>query len=174
MHILFLTWKDVQHPHAGGAEKVMYEYASGLVELGHTVTWFASSFAGAAGEEYRDGIHIIRRYTNHTIWIFAWLWYKEYKKSNPIDIIIDEAGGWPLLSPLYEREIPIFFFVHHIGDREFDAFPTPIGQVARWIYHGLFSIYRDIPTIAVSSSTRDELVHRFGYPMSNISIIENT
>lgn len=33
MHILFLTWKDVQHPHAGGAEKVMYEYASGLVKL---------------------------------------------------------------------------------------------------------------------------------------------
>lgn len=31
MNILFLTWKDIKHPHAGGAEKVMYEYAHGLV-----------------------------------------------------------------------------------------------------------------------------------------------
>lgn len=174
MHILFLTWKDIKHPHAGGAEKVMYEYASGLVKLWHTVTWFASSYSGAQSTEIIDGIQIIRKYTNHTIWMFAWIWYRKFRKVNHIDIIIDEAGGWPLLSPLYEKNIPIFFFIHHIGDREFDAFMTPIGQLARFVYRMLFQIYRKIPTITVSKSTCDELIGAFWYSSENISVIENT
>ena len=31
MHILFLTWRDPTHPHAGGAERVMYQYARSLI-----------------------------------------------------------------------------------------------------------------------------------------------
>ncbi len=31
-HVLFLTWKDIWHPHAGGAELVMHEYAKGLAK----------------------------------------------------------------------------------------------------------------------------------------------
>lgn len=174
MHILFLTWKDIKHPHAGGAEKVMYEYASGLIKLWHTVTWFASSFSGAKSEEMIDDIQIIRKYANHTIWMFAWIWYREFKKAHQIDIIIDEAGGWPLLSPLYEKRIPIYFFAHHIGDREFDAFPTPVGQLARLTYKTLFRVYKKTPTIAVSNSTREELIADFWYISENISVIENT
>ncbi len=174
MNILFLTWKDIRHPHAGGAEKVMYEYASGLVKRWHTVTWLASSYSGALPTEMIDGIRAIRRYTNHTIWMLAWWWYRQYKKENKIDVIIDEAGGWPLLSPIYEKNIPIYFFVHHIWDREFDAFPTPIGQLARLVYRTLFRIYTHIPTIVVSNSTRDDLVHDLWFDEGSISVIENT
>jgi glycosyltransferase involved in cell wall biosynthesis len=169
-HILFLTWKDIRHPHAGGAERVIYEYASRLARDGYRVTWFASAFPGAQPEETIDGINIIRRYNNHTIWMRAHSWYKQFKREDQIDIIIDEAGGWPLLSPLYEREVPIFFFVH----QEFDAFLWPIGSLAKRAYRYFISLYRHTPTITVSDSTRDELVHDFGFSPETITVIDNT
>ena len=174
MNILFLTWKDVRHPHAGGAERVMLEYAKWLVSRGHEVTWFASSFPGGEDEAIIDGIKIIRRYTQHTIWMGAWWWYRTYKKDHPIDIIIDEAGGWPLLSPLYEKDTPLFFFIHHIPEKEFDIVPFPFSWVIRWMYHMMIRCYRNTPTITVSSSTRDELIHDFRFHPSSIFIIENT
>jgi len=88
-------------------------------------------------------------------------WYKEFKRDNTIDIIIDEAGGWPLLSPLYEKHIPIYFFAHHIGDKEFDVYPWPIGTLARSVYRYMIGLYRHTPTIAVSGSTREELIDEF-------------
>jgi glycosyltransferase involved in cell wall biosynthesis len=180
MHILFLTWKDIRHPHAGGAEKVMYEYASGLVKRWHTVTWFASSFSDAEPEEMIDGIRVIRRYTNHTIWMRAHSWYKEYKKNNTIDIIIDEAGGWPLLSPLYEKDITIYFFVHHIGDKEFDrnrdfSILSPlVWKIAKRVYLKSIELYKNTRSIAVSESTKQELIDRFHFDPTRLSVIENT
>jgi Glycosyltransferase Family 4 len=112
----------------------MLEYARGLASQGHQVTWFASAFSGADLEEKYEGIRIIRQYSNHTIWLFAWLWYRNYKKTNPVDIILDEAGGWPLLSPFFEKNIPIYFFIHHIGEKEFSAYPFPVSALSRWIY----------------------------------------
>lgn len=172
-HILFLTWKDLRHRHAGGAEAVMSEYAKGLVENGYRVTWFASSAAGAPSEEVIDGIRIVRKHSQHTVWMFAWLWYRGFIKREKVDLVIDEAGGWPLLSPLFMASVPVLFFVHHVGDREFDAFPGVVGHVAKWAYHRMFGLYRNVPTIAVSGSTKLELVERFGFPPENVTVLEN-
>lgn len=180
MNILFLTWKDIRHPHAGGAERVIYEYASRLIKRWHTVTWFASSFVWSKSEEIIDGIEIIRRYTANTIWMRAHRWYREYKKLHTIDVIIDEAGGWPLLSPLYEKEIPIFLFAHHIGDKEFDyntdfSVLSPIVRsIAKWVYLKTFSVYKHTKAITVSKSTKNELIERFLHIPKNITVIENT
>jgi hypothetical protein len=56
----------------------------------------------------------VRKYSINTIYFFAWKWYKEFIKTHPVDIIIDEAGGIPLLSPLYAKNTPIYFLIHHI------------------------------------------------------------
>lgn len=174
MHILFLTWKDIKHPHTWWAEQVMLEYARGLIQLGHSVTWFASSFAWAIPEEEYKWIRIIRKYTNHTIWMLAWMWYKKYSKNTTIDIIIDEAWGWPLLSPLYEKKVPIYFFVHHIAENEFNIAPYPLNRVIRWCYDKMISIYKGTKTIAVSQSTKDELIQDFEFNPQKVIVIDNT
>lgn len=114
MHILFLTWKDIRHPRAGGAERVVLEYARRLVQDGHTVSWLGSGFQNALPYEEIEGIHVYRKYHIYTIYFLAWIWYRRFTRENPVDIIIDEAGGVPLLSPLYEKKVPIFFLIHHI------------------------------------------------------------
>jgi len=171
-HILFLTWKDIKHPRAGWAERVIFEYAVRLVQDGHRVTWFGSSFDGAVESEIIEWIRIIRKYSINTIYFLAWKWYKEFKKNNPVDIIIDEAGGIPLISPLYEKHIPIYFFIHHIGDHEYKtAFPFPLNWMFIRFVFWTFSLYKHIPTITVSNSTANELREQHWF--TNISVVEN-
>lgn len=38
MRILWLNWKDIRHPEAGGAEVYTHEIAKRLVEKGYEVT----------------------------------------------------------------------------------------------------------------------------------------
>jgi glycosyltransferase involved in cell wall biosynthesis len=135
------------------------------------VTWFASSAAGHPEEEVIDGIRILRKYSQHTVWLMAWHWYRKFRKSNRPDLIIDEAGGWPLLSPWYEKHVPLLFFAHHVGDREFDAYPWIVGKLAKWWYRKTFSFYRKIPTVTISESTKAELVKDFRFPAENVTVI---
>lgn len=172
-HILFLTWKDIKHTRKWWAEVVMYEYAKRLVEDGHRVTWFASDCETTSCSETLDGIEIIRKYSLWSIYFFAWIWYKSWRRrwNNP-DIIIDEAGWIPLLSPLYEKHIPIYFFIHHIWESEWDkAFIYPCNLVFKKAMFWIIALYSRLPTITVSNSTKQELIERFSF--QNVSVIEN-
>jgi hypothetical protein len=63
---------------------------------------------------------------------------------------------------LYIKNIPIVFFIHHVGDREWDeAFPFPINKLVKFAFFNLLKKYRKVPTITVSDSTKQELVERF-------------
>lgn len=173
MKILFLTWKDSKHPFAGGAEKVIHEYAKGLVKLGHQVSWFAYSFPGASEKDSYDGIDIIRKFSlKSAYFLFPW-WYKKHLQGK-FDVIIDEAGGLPLLSPWYEKKTPIVFFAHHIGDKERNyAYPRPLSSIGKWVYRQFFKPYKNYPTITVSQSTKSELVEKFSFDPEKIQVIEN-
>lgn len=148
------------------------EYAKRLVCEWHTVTWFASWFDGALTEESIDGINIIRKFSINSIYFLAWKWYKEFNQNNTIDIIIDEAGWIPLLSPLYEKNIPIYFFIHHIGEKEYDDFMFfPFNTLLKKFVFWSFNQYKHLPTITVSNSTKQELEEKFNF--KNVHVIEN-
>lgn len=174
MNIVFLTWKDIKHPAKWWAEIVLYNYMIRLVKLWHNITWFASDFKWSkCQEEVIEWIKIIRRYSIYSIYFLAWIWYKKFIKHNKVDIVIDEAWWIPLLSPLFIRNKPIIFFIHHIGDKEWDyKFPFPLNKIGKFIYILFFKLYRRYPTITVSDSTRDELVSLW-FHEDNISVISN-
>lgn len=173
MKILFLTWKDIKHPFAWGAEKVMHEYAKGLVELWHKVTWFWYSFKWAKEKENIDWINIIRKFTLKTAYFLFPIYYKKHLKWK-YDIIIDEAWWLPFLSPNFEKDIPIIFFAHHIWDKEWNYnYPFPLNKIWKQIYYWLFKQYKDNKTITVSNSTKEELISKFWYKEQNIKVIEN-
>lgn len=173
MKILFLTWKDIKHPFAGWAEKVMHEYAKWLVKKWHQVTWFWYNFKNALEKETIDWIEIIRKFSLYSSYFLFPSYYKKYLAWK-YDIIIDEAWGLPLLSPKFEKNIPIIFFAHHIWDKEWDYnYPFPLNKIWKQIYFWLFKQYKNNKTITVSNSTKEELIQKFWFKEKNICVIEN-
>lgn len=173
MKILFLTWKDIAHPFAWWAEQVMYEYAKWLVKRWHQVTRFWYAFQDCKTEEMIDGIQIIRKFSLSTSFFCFPRYYKEHFAWK-YDVIVDEAGWLPLLSPRYEKHIPILFFIHHVADQELSyRFRFPFSFLAKHFYRRVLKQYRNTPTITVSSSTREEMIKDFGFDEKKTHVIES-
>jgi hypothetical protein len=109
MTILILNWKDIKHPHAGGAEMLTHELAKRLVAKGHNVFLFVSHFTGGKHKEVIDGISIIRegkpdlRAFHNSVHYKAYNYYQKHFKGK-IDVVIDEPHGMPFFSKFYVRE----------------------------------------------------------------------
>src|SRR5579883_455916 len=87
MDILILNWKDIKNPAKGGAEVIAFEFAKRLVRDGHSVTFFSRSFKNAKPDEILDGVRIIRRGNLLSVYLKAYLYYKNLKKKP--DKVID-------------------------------------------------------------------------------------
>ncbi len=61
LRILWLNWRDIRNPNAGGAEVFTHEVAKRHVGRGCGVTLFTSMFPGAEREEELDGVEVVRR-----------------------------------------------------------------------------------------------------------------
>src|SRR5476649_2456675 len=111
MKILWFTFKDLDHPLAGGAEVINQELAKRLVKDGHEVTFIVGGFKGGAAEvKHRDGYKIIRLGNRFTVYLQA---YRYYKKNliGWADLAIDEINTVPFFLKLYVKE-PNIIFAH--------------------------------------------------------------
>lgn len=169
MKLLWFTWKDRQHPLAGGAEVVNEELAKRLAADGHEVVFLVGGFKGGEKEITRDGFKIIRVGNRVTVY---WEAYKYYKKNlhGWADKIIDEVNTIPFFAGFYAKE-PVMLFVHQLC-REIwfyeMVFPLSlIGYLAEPVYLWLL---RKLPVITVSQSSKNDLV-RFGFNPEKIGII---
>ena len=157
MKILWLNWRDIKNPEAGGAEIYTHEIAKRLVEKGHSITLFTSEFKGCKKEEEIDGVKIIRSGGKYTVYKRAKNFCK--RNSKKYDIIIDEINTRPFLTPKFVDKRKIIALIHQLA-KEFWFYETPfpisiIGYYfleKRWLRR-----YVDVPTITVSDSTKKDL-----------------
>ena len=61
LRVLILTWRDGDHPEAGGAEVYVERTAQELTARGHAVTVFSAAFPGAPSVTRRGPVTITRR-----------------------------------------------------------------------------------------------------------------
>jgi glycosyltransferase involved in cell wall biosynthesis len=157
-HVLVLNERDLQHPRAGGAEVHCFEVCRRLVARGDRVTLFATRFEGAAAEEMVDGVRVIRFGNPLTYYAQVPLAYARLRRREPLDVVIEDLNKFPYFACLWVRD-PVVVFVHHLwGVTAFRQVAAPIALavfVAEWLVKRL---YRRIPVIAVSPSTRAELL----------------
>ncbi|MCM8781702.1 MAG: glycosyltransferase family 4 protein [Candidatus Omnitrophica bacterium] len=157
MKILILSWRDIRSPFSGGAEVFTFEVARRWVACGEEVTWFSSGFKSSPEEEIIDGIKIIRRGNERTVHDQAFKHYHKFFKGK-FDLVIDEINTIPFFTPLYIKEKKfalIFQLARKVWFYE-TYFPLSlIGFLAECIY---LKIYRNIPTITISESTKQDLL----------------
>lgn len=154
MNILWLSWRDIENPKAGGAEKVAIEVTKRLARNNHQVTIFTSSFPNAKKKERFAGVNIIRQGNQLTCRLWAYLYYR---KNKDFDVLVDEINTIPFFSIFYARK-KVITLIHQLA-REYWFFLTIwplniLGFLAESFY---LKFYDKVPTLVISNSTKNDL-----------------
>jgi len=171
MEIVVLNWRDLASPQTGGAEVHLHEVFARLASRGHRVLLISTKYPGLSKHENIRGLDVLRVGTpvcsNVAI---PWSARQICRQWRP-DIVVDCLNKLPFFAPMFVP-CPVVGIVHHLpGKSAFHEvlFPVAAGicLCERLIPH----VYADTPIIAISRSTRDDLVLR-GLTPTNISVIE--
>ncbi len=168
MRILFLNWRDIKNPQAGGAEVVTHELAKALAERGDRVDFFAASFPGAPGHEKIDGIDIYRGGSRYTVPGHA---YRFYKNNKPFDLVIDQCNTNQFFTFFYVPKKQRLFFIHQLTRQIwFYQLAFPLNLIG-YLFEPIFIfLHRKSLTITVSRSTKQGLID-MGLNPKNVFII---
>jgi glycosyltransferase involved in cell wall biosynthesis len=173
MKILIISWRDIKHPWAGGSEVNLHEMAKYWVKWGHEVTLLcAKRYSGgqASSRGVIDGIDIVRVGGRYSLYILAPLYYLS-KLRGKYDFIVDVENGIPFFTPLFCKTSKCCIVNHVHKEVFFTELRFPLSWIGYFIETRVFPIlYRHIPVVALSSTTKNDLVS-IGFNPGNIMII---
>lgn len=159
MRILFLNWRDIRNPEAGGAEVVTHEIGKRWVAQGHEVTLYTSGYPGAPKTEIVDGVRI-RRMGRLRKGTFHLRVQRELARLNGFDVVIDEINTVPFFTPLWKRLPPCVALIHQLAADVWDAeLPAPLAALGKRLEPRMLGLYEDVPVVTVSESTREDLLN---------------
>lgn len=164
MRVLFLSWRDLAHPQAGGSELVVDRLAVGLEERGHEVALLCGGPTG------RRPYRVVKSGSTYTQYIRAPLAY--LRRFRGWDLLVDVENGIPFFAPLWRRH-PTVCLVHHVHvDQWALYFPRPVASIGRLAeQHAMVAAYRRSLFVAVSKSTATALAD-LGIDEDRIRVIE--
>jgi glycosyltransferase involved in cell wall biosynthesis len=148
--ILFVAWRDLANPRAGGSEVLVDQLATGLAARGHQVTLLCG---GAVGERpYR----VMRNGGTYTQFLRAPLAY--LRNLGDVDLIVEVCNGMPFLVPLWSRR-PVICLVNHVHTELWPIrFRPPVSAVGRRIESTVMPlVHRSNLFLTVSASTAESL-----------------
>ena len=156
MRILILTWRDLAHSAAGGAEVYTEQVARRWVDAGHEVTLFAATVPGRPNEETVDGYRVVRRGGRLTVYRAARRWYRE-NGIGQYDVVIDMVNTVPFKAHEWITDTPVIAFFHQTAEEcwHFNS-PLPVAVLGRYILEPQWiRSYRGRRVMVVSQSTAD-------------------
>ena len=165
MKVLFLAWRELDHPLAGGSEVLIDHLAGGLVERGHEVALLCGGPVGArpyrtvdAGGTYSQYLRAPLHYARH---------FRGY------DLAVDVCNGIPFFAPVWRRGASLCF-VNHVHTAQWDLwFNRSLAAFGRWTERrAVPRVYRDRMFVAVSPSTAGALEAN-GVTPEQIRIVPN-
>jgi len=159
-----LNHRDPRHPRAGGSEVVLWEVFRRLSRLGVRVTWLAERFRGSQKEDVLDSVVIRRRGDPLSLHFFSLVEARRH------EFVLDSvAHAVPFFSYLVNpRSLALVYHVHQ------DVLDLELGRGKAFVLKRLERTLCRYPfLIAISHTTKRELVHRFGVPSERIKVIHN-
>ncbi len=173
LNLLVINWQDPQHPLAGGAEVHLQEVFGRLVNTyGYRVTLLACSFEGAEPETRIQGMRVLRRGPRNLFnYVVPWVYLRELRHE-PFDFVVEDLNKLPFYARFYVRQ-PVVALLHHFFGKtiyqETSTLPATYVYLAE---RSVGKLYRGLPFVAVSRSSRDDLI-RLGIPPQDIRVIYN-
>ena len=160
------------HPAAGGAEKHLHRIFSKIVEMGHEVVLFTTSFPGAKEREVVDGIQVVRKGGDLLFQLTVALNLKKLDREFNFDVVVEDLNKLLVFVHWFVRK-PLLVQMHHLWRKSIFSealFPIAFGV---WFFERIIPLfYRSQPFVVVSPSTKKELAE-IGVDESRISVIYN-
>ena len=160
-----MAWRDLANPNAGGSEVVVDHLARGLLDRGHRCTLLAGGPVGARPYPVLDLGGTYDQYLRAPV--------VARRGADPA-VVVDVANGMTFASPLWWRG-PRVLLVHHLQLEQWHEyyFPTPVAAAGEAFERRVLArLYRSSDVVAVSESTRDELV-AVGVPAERITVVHS-
>jgi glycosyltransferase involved in cell wall biosynthesis len=169
MRLLIVNWHDWTHPQAGGAEIHLREMVSRWSAWGHEVTLLCAGEGGKPRQEFLLGTRILRTGHRKT---FNWALPAAYRQlsGERFDLVVEDLNKIPLYLPLFAGR-PVLGLVHHLFGGVAFLETNPVVAAYVWLgERGLSAVYRNTPLVAVSNSTREDLIDR-GLRPENVEVV---
>lgn len=156
MRILYFTWRDQEHPEAGGSEVFVERTAQILTERGHEVTLFTALFKGGRPHDRHGRVDVVRRGGRFTVYGQGMRFLRAHAAD--FDVVIDVQNGVPFWSPL-TRTRPVVIIVHHIHREVWRTIFGPYLGAFGWLLESRVApvVYRRARYVTVSKATMAEL-----------------
>jgi glycosyltransferase involved in cell wall biosynthesis len=170
LHLLAVNWRDIRNPEAGGAEIHLHEILKRMVANGHAVTLVATGFPGSVTEEVVDGIRVLRGGSwwnaNFALPRIA----RRALRSRDVDLVVEDINKIPFFMPLRTR-LPVVAVVPHLFGTTVFRETNPVLAAYVLMWEALIPwAYRRARFVAISPSTRDDLVRR-GVAADRIDVV---
>jgi glycosyltransferase involved in cell wall biosynthesis len=150
MSILFVAWRDLANPRAGGSEVLVDQLASGVLARGHRVTLLCG------GPVAERPYPVFRNGGTYSQFLRAPLAYLRHFRN--YDLIVEVCNGMPFLAPLWSRR-PVLCLVNHAHTELWPIrFRPPVSTVGRRIESSVMPwVHRKNLFLTVSPSTAEAL-----------------
>lgn len=170
--IFILNERDIEHPLAGGAEVHLMENFSRIAARGYRVVLICANFPGGLAREVIRGIEINRIGNRYTFYFRGPLLFLRLARAVEEGVLVEDLNKLPFFGALYSP-FPVMGIVHHLfGWTAFKQVSPPVALATVVAEKTMPPFYRRIPLIAVSPSTRDDLIAR-GFDPTLIRVIPN-
>jgi len=170
LNLIAFNWRDPKHPEAGGAELHLFEILRRAVRDGDRAVWLAERFPGAPAEDRVEGIEVHRAGSWYNAHLALGALYRKRFREERFDLVLEDINKVPFFTPLFAKTPVLAVIPHLFGGAAFREASAPVAAVV-WAHESLIPfVYRRVPFLAISESTRDDLARR-GVDPRRISVV---
>jgi glycosyltransferase involved in cell wall biosynthesis len=148
--LLFVAWRDLANPRAGGSEVLVDRLASGMAARGHQVSLMCG------GPSAPRPYEVIRNGGTYTQFLRAPLTYRRRLRDS--DLVVEVCNGMPFLAPAWCGK-PQICLVNHVHTELWRMmFPRPVAAFGQFAESRVLPwMHRNNLFLTVSQSTADAL-----------------
>lgn len=156
--VLWINWRDLRNPLAGGAEVHADEVMKRLARRGWEIVLFSHAVPGLPARSTENG-YVVRREGgastfNFTVYANLRRWIREEKP----DLVVDDSNKIVFAAP-WLTKLPVVGLIHHLfGKAIHREASLPAALYVRLSEFLVPRIYREVPVMTGSPSARREML----------------